>query len=160
MPDLIIIAAMGQGNHVIGAGNGMPWAIPEEYQQFLRLIEGQTIVMGRRSFEIFGPDLTTTTNLVVSRSVREVPGATVFADLNTALTYAHTLGKTIFSAGGASVYAQTIPKADAMYLSYIHGQFDGDTFFPHFDEVAWKETQREVHDAFTWVVYQRPQPRT
>ena len=151
---MIIISAMSY-DRVIGSGAGMPWSIPEEYQQFLRFVEGQTVIMGRRSFEIFGPDLTTTTNIVVSRSVKTVPGAIVCGSIAEAVDKARSFGKTVFSAGGGSIYAQTIPLADAMYLSYIKGHFEGDTYFPAFDEADWDIVKREDHPAFEFVIYQR-----
>ena len=44
---MIVIGAMAM-NHVIGSGDGMPWDVPEEYAQFLRFIDGQTVIIGRR----------------------------------------------------------------------------------------------------------------
>ena len=142
-------------DRVIGSGEGMPWNVPEEYQQFLRFVEGQAVIMGRRSYDIFGGDLTNTHNVVVSRSIKEMPGAVVCASVDEAVATARSYGKTVFSAGGGSIYAQTIPLADAMYLSYIKGDFEGDTYFPDFDEAAWDVVKREDHPAFEFVVYQR-----
>ena len=151
---MIIISAMSY-DRVIGSGAGMPWNIPEEYQQFLRFVDGQTVIMGRRSYEIFGDDLTSAHNIVISRSIKEVPGAVVCASVDEAIAAARSYGKTVFSAGGGSIYAQTISLADAMYLSYIKGDFDGDTYFPDFDEAEWDIVNREDHPAFEFVVYQR-----
>ena len=133
----------------------MPWNVPEEYQQFLRFVDGQTVIMGRRSFEIFGPDLTTTQNIVVSRSINQMPGAVVCSTIEEAVETARSYRKTVFSAGGGSIYAQTIPLAHTMYLSYIKGDFKGDTYFPAFDETEWEIAQREDHPAFEFTVYQR-----
>ncbi len=151
---MIIISAMSY-DRVIGLGAGMPWNVPEEYQQFLRFVEGQTVIMGRRSYEIFGDDLTSAHHIVVSRSVAAVPGAVVCAGIEEAVETARSFGKTVFSAGGGSIYAQTIPLADTMYLSYIKGDFEGDTYFPDFDEAAWEVAQREDHPAFEFIVYKR-----
>ena len=63
----IIIAAMS-GDRVIGSGDGMPWHIPEEFDQSLRFVEGETVIMGRRSYEIFGTDLTSEHAISVWRS--------------------------------------------------------------------------------------------
>ena len=49
---MIIIGAMAE-NRVIGSGDGMPWDVPEEYAHFQRLVDGQTIIIGRRSYRIF-----------------------------------------------------------------------------------------------------------
>ena len=151
---MIIISAMSR-DRVIGSGDGMPWNVPEEYQKFLRFVEGQTVIMGRRSYEIFGDDLTTTHNIVVSRSIKEMPGAVVCSSVEEAVATARSYGKTVFSAGGGSIYAQTLPLADAMYLSYIKGHFEGDTYFPAFDEAEWDVVKREDHPAFEFVVYER-----
>lgn len=151
---MIIISAMSY-DRVIGRGAGMPWNVPEEYQQFLRFVEGQTVIMGRRSYEIFGDDLTSAHHIVVSRSMKSVPGAVVCAGIEEAVETARSFGKTVFSAGGGSIYAQTILLADTLYLYYIKGDFEGDTYFPDFDEAAWDVVKREDHPAFEFIVYKR-----
>lgn len=142
-------------DRVIGSGDGMPWNVPEEYEQFLRLVADQTVIMGRRSYEIFGPDLTSAHNIVVSRSGSSQDGVTICGSIEEAVETAATFGTTVFSAGGATIYQQTLPLADAMYISYIKGDFTGDTLFPEFDEGDWDVSERRDHDAFEFVHYQR-----
>ena len=154
---MIVIGAMST-DRVIGRGNGMPWDVPEEYAQFLRLTAGETLVIGRRSYEIFGAGLTAAHVVVVSRTAGGLPGVTVAASVPAALDAAAAFGRTVFSAGGASVYAQTVPLADAMYLSYIKGRFTGDAFFPEIDPREWAVERREDHPRFEFVVYRRAAP--
>lgn len=151
----IIISAMSK-NGVIGLGAGMPWHVPEEYAQYLRHVSGQTIIMGRRSWEIFGADLTTTRNIVVSRS-GQVTGALAVASLEQALVRAEQTRRTVFIAGGASIYAQALERdcVDEMYLSTIHGDYTGDSFFPTWDESRWEVARREAHERFEFVVWRR-----
>ncbi len=151
---MIIISAMGR-NRVIGSGAGMPWNIPEEYAQFLRHITDATVIMGRKSWEIFGKELTSAHNIVVSRSGASIDGATVVDGIEAAVETARGFGKPIFSAGGAQIYRQTLPLADAMYISYIKGDFEGDRYFPEFDATRWKVRDRRDHDAYEFVVYER-----
>jgi dihydrofolate reductase len=151
---VIIVGAMS-ADRVIGRGDGMPWDVPEEYAHFQRLIDGQTVVIGRRSYEIFGPSLTSAHTVVVSRSDRELPGAVVAPSVDDALRTAAAFGRTVFSAGGASIYAQTLPLADAMYLSVIKGRFTGDAYFPPFSDDEWVVERREDHPRFEFVVYRR-----
>jgi dihydrofolate reductase len=151
---MIIIGAMTR-DHVIGSGDGMPWDVPEEYAHFLRLVAGQTIVIGRRSYEIFGDGLTSEHNVVVSRSTGDVAGAVVVPSIDEALRVAEGFGRTVFSAGGASIYSQTVPLAEAMYLSYIEGSYEGDAHFPDFDEHDWTVERREGHEGWEFVVYRR-----
>ncbi|WP_071896787.1 dihydrofolate reductase [Cystobacter ferrugineus] len=154
----VIIAAMGTGG-VIGQGQGMPWHVPEEYAQYLRHVSGQTVIMGRRSWEIFGADLTTTHNLVVSNS-SQVKGARAVPSLAQALTRAAETERTIFIAGGASIYAQALERdwVDEMYLSTIHGDYTGDSFFPMWNAADWEAVRREAHARFDFVVWRRRRP--
>jgi dihydrofolate reductase len=153
---MIIVGAMA-ANRVIGSGDSMPWDVPEEYAHFQQLIDGQTIIIGRRSFEIFRDSLTSAHTIVISRSAARLtsPGAIVVPSVEDAMRRAETFGPTYFSAGGATIYAQTIPLADTMYLSYIKGTFAGDTYFPAFDEREWQIERREDHPRFEFVVYRR-----
>ncbi len=119
---MIIISAMSQ-DRIIGKGDGLPWSVPEEYNQFLDFIRGQTVVLGRKSYPVFGKSLTSDHNVVVSRSIRELPGAVVVPTIEEAVELATSYGKTVFSAGGSTIYEQTIPLADAMYLSFMKAAY-------------------------------------
>lgn len=145
----IIIAATG-ANRVIGTQNGMPWDVPEEYAQYLQFVRGNTVIMGRRSHEIFGADLEQTHQLVVSRSLTSVPGpwAEVARSLEAALTRAEAFGKPIFVAGGATIYKQALDQVDAMYLSEIKGDFSGSVFFPAFSPTDWELVEEREEPTF------------
>lgn len=151
---VVLISALAR-NHVIGTQEGMPWHVPAEYQQYLGFIRDQTVIMGRRTYEIFGADLTSRYALVVSRSLPPGKGYQICHSLSDALAAAQLLGRTIFVAGGASIYAQALPWADAMYLSYIEGTHEGTAYFPAFDPAAWEVTERQVHPQFEFVRYRR-----
>jgi dihydrofolate reductase len=152
---MILVAAMTR-DHVIGKDGRLPWNIPEEYSHFLSLIRGASVIMGRRSYEVFGDDCTCKHMIVVSRSMLDTPGVHVCRSIDEAMTLAARLGEPVFCAGGAAIYEQTIGRATAMYLSYIHGTYAGDSFFPEFDERDWSVLRREHHREFEFVVYGRP----
>ena len=153
---IIIIAAMA-ANRVIGNQGALPWDVPEEYEQYLGFVRGQTVIMGRRSYEIFKEDLTSDFNLVISRSARDIEGAIVVGEVPKAIEAARQLGRTVFVAGGASIYSQAIPYADQMYISYIKGEYPGDAFFPDFGD-EWSEEKFEEHQRFRFVSYKRTNP--
>lgn len=142
-----IIAAMSE-NRVIGQGDGMPWDVPEEYEQYLELTRDTTVLMGRRSFEIFGGDTTAAHLVVLSRSPQPVSGATVCPNLTAALDKAASFGLPIFSCGGASVYQQTIPLASEMLLSTIKGEYTGDTHFPEFNAFEWQVAEERDEERY------------
>ena len=151
---MVIIAAMTR-DRVIGKDGKLPWTIPEEYEHFLSLIRGATVIMGRRSYEVFGGDCTCKQMIVVSRSMPASAGVHVCRSVDDAVALAATLGGPVFCAGGATIYAQTIDRAVEMDLSYIHGTYAGDSLFPEFDQRDWTVMKREPHREFEFVVYVR-----
>jgi dihydrofolate reductase len=60
------IAAMSL-NRVIGAGNQIPWRLPEDFKWFKRLTSGHVVIMGRKTFESLGKPLPDRINIVLSR---------------------------------------------------------------------------------------------
>lgn len=143
--EIIVISAMSQ-NRMIGSGEGMPWDVPEEYAHFVNSVCGQSVIMGRRSYDIFGADFQANT-FVISRSA-ELEGVTVCRSIDDAIAKATTLGKTIFIAGGRSIYSLSIPLASRMLLSTIKGDFDGDTAFPEFDKTQWRLDHEQDHQRY------------
>ena len=105
---MIIISAISE-NRVIGSGAGMPWSVPEEYEQYLRFVGGETVVMGRRTYGVFGQDLPSGTTLIVVSRRDAIDDAVVAASLDEAIRLATESGKQVFIAGGGRVYEQAIP---------------------------------------------------
>ncbi|MFQ5605227.1 MAG: dihydrofolate reductase [bacterium] len=153
---MIIISAMTK-ERLIGNGNGMPWNVPEEFRQFQDFIAGQTVIMGSRSYEIFKDHLTSKHNLVISRSRHQLAGATVCGSIEEAVEQAQLFGQTIFCAGGAAIYELFLPFAQYMYLSFIKGNYSGDTYFPAWKKGEWVATQRADHPQYEFVIYKRKQ---
>ncbi|MSS71639.1 MAG: dihydrofolate reductase [Candidatus Latescibacteria bacterium] len=152
--DVILIAAMTR-DRVIGKDNRMPWHIPEEFKHFRRLTTGHTLVMGRKTFESVGR-LPKRNTIVVSRSLPvETKGVDVCRTLDEAIEKARSYGKDILIAGGAEIYRQALPLADKLDLSYVKKDYDGDTYFPEFDEREWEVVREEDHPDFVFVEYRR-----
>jgi dihydrofolate reductase len=70
------IAAMSL-NRVIGAGNKIPWHLPEDFKWFKQTTMGNVVVMGRKTFESLGKPLPNRKNLILTRHpqalIREHP---------------------------------------------------------------------------------------
>ena len=150
---LIVIAALTH-NRVIGRDGAMPWHIPEELRHFKRLTMGHTLIVGRKTFEAVGP-LPGRKTVVLSRSLVHAKGAVVCRSLPEAIGRARSFGKKVFVAGGAAVYRQALPLADALFLSYIKGDYEGDVRFPDFEGDHWELVRTVEHTDFTFVVYRR-----
>ncbi|HMX54154.1 MAG TPA: type 3 dihydrofolate reductase [Plasticicumulans sp.] len=155
------IVAIGR-NRVIGAGNALPWRLPDDLAHFKRLTLGKPVLMGRKTWESLGRPLPGRDNLVITRNPGyHAAGARVFASLDTALA-ACSDAPEIMLIGGAELYAQTLPICDRLYLTEIDAAPDGDAFFPALDPADWRETAAEPHPAdarhahaFTWWTLER-----
>lgn len=150
---IIIISAIGS-NRIIGDGHGLPWHIPKEYRQFLNYIKGQTVLMGRKSYEIFNHDMLPKRMVVVSRTFKSKT-ASVLPSLPEALEHSKKFPEDVFVCGGQAIYEESIQHADYMYLSFIKGEHRGNVYFPEFEEGEWSIEKEEEHDEFNFVIYRR-----
>jgi len=153
-PDKYIIVAMTKGR-VIGKDNRMPWHLPEDLKLFRKLTTGNTVIMGRKTFESIGKPLPNRNNIVVTRSKMDIPGAEVCHDLKEALEKAEGYGKKIFFIGGAQLYREAIDMAGYIYISWLKEEYRGDTFFPEFDQNNWEIVESADYSEFTNVLYKR-----
>jgi dihydrofolate reductase len=151
----IIIVAMTE-DWLIGRNGTIPWQIPEELRLFRELTIGHTLIMGRRTFQSIGRPLPGRRNIVVSRSLPPTPEVEICPDLETALALAEQGEKTkIFFIGGAQIYAAALPLADILHISWIRGEYHGDTWFPPFSEAEWVVDSERDYGLFRHVVYRR-----
>ncbi len=162
-----IIAAVAD-NGVIGKGRQLPWHLPADLKYFKNTTRDHPVIMGRATFasiiEILGKPLPHRTNIVLSHEPLSYEGEyTVAGSLEESLSAARDTGaKEAFIAGGASVYEQFLPKTDKLYITEVHAEPAGDTYFPSVDWSKWQEISREYHDAdernrhpYSFVIYER-----
>lgn len=146
---LSIIAAL-TSNNVIGRGNELPWRLPTDLKRLKSLTMGHHLLMGRKTWETIGRPLPGRTIVVITRSGEFASeGVTVVHSLEEAIRVAEDArDDEPFIAGGAQIYEQAMHRADRMYLTRVHTELEGDTFFPDFDDVAeWQLTDAEHFDA-------------
>ena len=152
----IIIAAMTK-SRVIGKNNALPWNIPEELQHFRTQTLNSTVIMGRKTYDSIGRLMPKRHNIIVSRSSPNIPGADVCSSLDEALKKAKTYNKTTFIIGGAQIFKEALDSGvvDKMYLSWIKHEYEGDTYFPEFNESKWTIEKREDHEEFEFVILKK-----
>ncbi len=130
MKPFIAIAAMSL-NRVIGAGNQIPWHLPEDFQWFKQTTTGHVLVMGRKTFESIGRPLPNRETMVLSRSGFRHPGVTTIRSLE---DLPRLVGdRQVFICGGAQIYEQTLPQCAELLLTLVQREVAGDTFFPQFE---------------------------
>lgn len=143
---IALIAAMDR-HRAIGAGNAMPWRLPPDMARFRKVTMGKPVIMGRLTYESIGQPLKGRNNVVVSRQAGyEAEGCSVHADLDAALAATANAPEAVVI-GGAQIYAQALPFADVLYLTFIDHAFTGDTWFPAWNDREWREVWREEHPA-------------
>ncbi len=161
---LSLIAALS-ANNVIGRDNQVPWRLSTDLKRFKALTMGHHLVMGRKTYESVGKPLPGRITVVVTRqSDWTAAGVTVVHTLDEAIRVAEAAGESeAFIAGGAEIYAQVMHRADRMYLTRVHAEVEGDTWFPEFDDVSeWRLTDAERFEAdekneypFSFLTYER-----
>jgi len=142
---IAIVVAMSE-NRVIGLRNALPWRLPADLRHFRRVTLGKAVLMGRKTFESIGHPLEGRRNIVLSRDPHFRAGGCLIApSLDEAL--AHAGGDEVLVIGGASIYEQVLPRTERIYLTLVHAQVEGDTFFPSIDEDEWLTIARTDHPA-------------
>ncbi len=141
-----IIVAIAE-NNAIGFENKLIYWLPNDLKRFKALTTGNTIIMGRKTFESFPKGaLPNRRNVVLSRTGKpeNFPGADLYPNLQEALA---SCEGDVYIIGGASVYEQAMHIADRLCLTYVYDTpQNADTFFPTFNKDEWKEVFREEHE--------------
>jgi dihydrofolate reductase len=142
------------GNGVIGKDGAMPWHISGDLRRFKRLTMGTVMIMGRRTFESLPGLLPGRRHIVLTRDPAwRAPGAEIARSAEEALALAADSPVSVI--GGADIFALFEPNADAVELTEVHGEHDGDTRLAPFDLAHWRETAREDHDGHSFVRLER-----
>lgn len=152
---VVMVAAVAE-NGVIGLGGDIPWSIPEDLKHFRAVTRGNTVVMGRKTFDSIGHPLPYRTNVVVTRDGSwAYDGVFRAGSVEEAIALAQDFEGDVMIMGGAQVYVAAMPLADAQVLTEVHLSPEGDTHYPDYDRDEWRETKREPHDGFDFVWWER-----
>ena len=154
-----IIAAIAK-NRVIGSKNGLPWHLPADFKYFKEKTQGKIIILGLNTFKSIGerplPNrkhiiLCDKPDYKISEPFDSAQGKNncfLVSSIDKALEVAKELSLNqgndeVMICGGAFVYKQFLPLVDRLYLTYIHQDFEGDTCFPEFNIIDFKEVSKQ-----------------
>ena len=117
-------------DRVIGLNNKLPWHFSADLKFFKELTLGQTVIMGRKTYESIGRPLPGRQNFVLSRKAGAEPpqGIRLFSRLTDAFDAVST--EKAFVIGGAEIFRETLSEVDGIYLTRIHAAYPGDTYYP------------------------------
>ena len=157
MAEIVIIAAVAK-NRVIGKDNTLIWNIPEDMAHFKALTSGQTVIMGRKTWESLPPrfrPLPGRRNIVISRQADyEAPGAELAGSLELALQLAAP-AETAFIIGGEQIYRQAMAVADRLEITEVELEPEGDAWFPEIPPAEWEKTATSAGQGYAFVSYRR-----
>lgn len=137
---LFHIVAMAE-NRVIGRNGKLPWHFSSDLKFFKQTTMGQTVIMGRKTFESIGKPLPGRENFVLTGSetaqtlyatpeaeqARKEGTLKFFDSIERALRAVKT--NNAFIIGGAQIFNQTFKLIDGIYLTKIHTSYEGDVFY-------------------------------
>ena len=136
---LSLIVAVAK-NNVIGKDNTLIWHLPDDLKRFKQLTSGKTIIMDRKTFESLGRILPKRKHIVLCKSGNlqiDDERVEVISDISELDKYIQDEEEN-FVIGGATIYSLLLDKVNRMYITRINEDFDGDAYFPQFDEKEWK----------------------
>jgi len=158
-----LIVAVSE-NGVIGRDGGLPWRLSADLKHFKKTTMGHHLIIGRRTWDEVGKPLPGRTMVVVTRSRDlQADGATIVYSLDDALEVARGDDEP-FIGGGAHIYRMALENdlVDRLYITRVHAEVDGDTFFPDLDLDEWELVSEERHEAdernehpYSFLVYGR-----
>ncbi len=162
MTDIILIAAVAK-NRVIGRDNQLIWNISEDMAHFKALTNGQTVLMGRKTWESLPPrfrPLPGRRNIVISRQADYfAPGAELANSLENGLEIAAN-ADCIFIIGGEQIYRQAMAFANRLEITEVDLEPEGDAWFPEIPTVDWEISAKNTPPSqggtgFSFISYRR-----
>ncbi len=145
-PFVSLVVAVAR-NGVIGAGGGLPWRISDDLKWFKQATMGKPILMGRKTWESIGAPLPGRASIVISRRAGfRAEGAEIVGSVGAALDAGHAAMRAantheVCVIGGGMIYAETIARADRIYLTAVDAEVDGDAYFTPLDFDDWRSVK-------------------
>lgn len=131
-------------NRVIGKNKNLVWHLPADLKYFKKLTTGHYVIMGRKTFESFGNPLPNRVHVVITRNPNyDAKGHHVAGSLQEAFDICEQHDqKHVYVLGGGQIYRLAMEHVDQIYLTEVHGNYEGDTTFPEIDKNKWREISR------------------
>jgi len=137
-----LIVAM-DSNRVIGKANEIPWRIPRDWEFVKKTTMGHSIVLGRKNLESIGRALPNRRNIILTRNKSfTFEGCEMAYSIEDVFRLCED-DEVLFIFGGEQIYTMFLPYVEKMYITKIHHEFEGDTFFPEFAESEWTLSSSE-----------------
>ena len=131
--------------------------IPDDEKYLIAATAGQTVIMGRKTFENVpaSRNLTSRNTVVLSRNPDlQLAGAVVVHSPQEAIDEAKRLGGDIYILGGESIFEQMLAVCDEVQVTAIDYSYDADARFPDLDKsVEWVQIADSEEQTYFDTVY-------
>ena len=122
----------------IGKKNGLLFNLPLDMKYFRETTKGHVVAMGENTLLSFpgSKPLKNRTNIVLSKDIdHEYEGVINVHDFDAFVKMIQKYGKEedVFIIGGASIYRQTLPYVDMVYLTKVDADGEAEVFFVNLD---------------------------
>ncbi len=144
-------------NGVIGKDGVMPWHDPQELHYFKEQTMGKDILMGSVTYAHLPNPLPGRKIHVLTRrkNIIQKEAITLWSEKAAVLDRWKDSDDILMVCGGASIYEQFLPYAKRLYLSILKTNYEGDRFFPAFDEEMWELIEKRQYETFDAYQLQR-----
>ncbi len=152
---LALIWAMDESN-LIGKDNKMPWHIKEDLIYFKKMTKDHIVLMGYNTYLSMTsyyknrPFPYKKTYVLTHHNIddeRVIP----IDDFEFVLN----MKEDIFITGGKTIYQLYLPFADRLYISYIKGVHEGDTYIDFLDLDKFNLISETITDEVRYTIYER-----
>lgn len=163
MKDISIIVAVAK-NNAIGKDNDLLWHLSEDLKRFKKLTTGHYIIMGKNTyFSLPRRPLPNRTHIVLTDVIGEQIDDCIMAYTIEEAIEKMNPNEENFIIGGASIYKQFLPFANKLYITWVHEEFEADTFFPALNDEEWNiissedfpDTDEKNPHPYSYVIYER-----
>ncbi len=143
-------------NKIIGNSNQIPWNIKEDMKHFKETTTGNTVIMGRKTWESLGEkplpnrhNIVITRNFIKYRSTQQPQGVIFVGSLEEAIQNSLP-DEQRFIIGGSQIYQEAIEKdyVDRALISLVKRTFVGDAVLPQLG-VEWVTDKVTDYEDFT-----------
>ena len=143
--DLIISHVVAMSNNwVIGVNNDLPWNLKDDLAHFKKYTTGKIMIMGRKTYESIGRPLPNRVNYVISSTLKDIEGVSIFTSLEDAIEAAkiynldQDIANEIAIIGGGYLFRDSIHSFNKLVLTRVDCSIDGDVYYPKIDFNNWE----------------------
>ena len=143
--DLIISHVVAMSNNwVIGVNNDLPWNLKDDLAHFKKYTTGKIMIMGRKTYESIGRPLPNRVNYVISSTLKDIEGVSIFTSLEDAIEAAkiynldQDIANEVAIIGGGYLFRDSIDSFNKLILTRVDCSIDGDVYYPEIDFSNWE----------------------